>query len=262
MNSGSPPPAPWLVLGGVAIGFVAAMCGIGGGLFAVPLLHFVWRLELRHAVATSLVMVLATAVAATAVESLRSSPDLRLELVIPLAVGAVVGAQLGYLAGRRLSATALRWLFVVALPLAGVRMLQSSPPVAEGATFGVSAALFALCAGFGGGVVAPLLGIGGGLVFVPALYLGLDAAGHDVARACSLAAAVATASRSLWLYGREGVVHARPGLWLAGGALLGSAAGVLQFHRGWAEAGRVGLAVILFAVAGRFLVDVLRRPQA
>ena len=40
-----------------AIAFVGAMCGIGGGLFTVPLLHFGVRLPLKQAVATALVLV-------------------------------------------------------------------------------------------------------------------------------------------------------------------------------------------------------------
>jgi hypothetical protein len=64
----------WLVLAGLAIGFLGSWCGIGGGLFAVPLLHFVRKLELRAAVATALVLVLATSTAATAAEALSPEP--------------------------------------------------------------------------------------------------------------------------------------------------------------------------------------------
>ena len=42
---------------GVVISLLAAVCGIGGGLFAVPILHYAYRLSLKASVATSLALV-------------------------------------------------------------------------------------------------------------------------------------------------------------------------------------------------------------
>lgn len=255
-----------LFLAGIAMGVVAAMCGIGGGLFAVPLLHFGFHVPLRRAVATSLLLVLATALSATGTELARDDSALRLTTVLPLAGGALVGAQLGYLVSRRLDPRVLRAVFVVVLTLAGTRILLSSSGGPEPSELVAppwsDAALIALM-GVAGGIVAPVVGIGGGLVFVPALYLGFPGLGFAGARATSLAAAVVTASRSTWLYAREGAILRRHGLLLASGAMLGAIAGVTLVHRPeWIGVARRALGGVLWFTAIRFALDVWRSRGA
>ena len=117
----------------------------------------------------------------------------------------------------------------------------------------------ALLAGLGGGFVAPLLGVGGGLIMVPALFLGLPGMGFAEARATSLAAGTLAALRSFWLHGRAGRLDAsilRP---FSIGAVAGAFAGVYLVHReGVVHAARILLALILAFVALRFLHDVYR----
>lgn len=263
----APRRALWLAPVGAAIAVVSAMCGIGGGLFTVPVLHFGRRLALRAAVATALVLVLSTAAAATVTEALRVDSALRGRLVAALVVGALVGAQLGYLFGRRLSASSLRKVFVVVLFLAGLRMILNGSADAAGGG-GAAAAAFvldapayalALAIGLGGGFVAPLLGVGGGLILVPALFVGFPALGFAGARACSLAVAVFSALRSIWLYAREGLIRWSDAAPLAAGALAGAAGGVLLVHRpGWVDGARVLLALVLWGVAVRFTLELGR----
>ncbi len=86
--------ALFLFLSGAVIAFIGAICGIGGGLFAVPLLHYVFKLPLRVSVATSLCLVAANAYSSTATELLRGDSALLWDVVLPLIGGALVGAQL------------------------------------------------------------------------------------------------------------------------------------------------------------------------
>lgn len=258
-----------LVLAGALIGVIAALCGIGGGLFAVPILHFLCGRELRTSVATALYLVLATALAATATELLREAPALRWGVVLPLGAGAFIGAQLGYAASKRIDATLLRKVFVVLLLVAGARILFFGGASGEAASPSGGAdlvmALAAAGIGVAGGFVAPIVGIGGGLVFVPSLFFFLPELGFDGARACSLAAAVVTGSRSIWLYEREGRTERGLGLALGAGALLGAVTGVVLIQQpGWVEVGRRGLGVVLWIVALRFArsVYVERAAQA
>lgn len=255
----------WLLPAGFLIAFVGALCGIGGGLFAVPILHFLRGLELKSAVATALVLVLATTTCATITEALRAEPDLHWRVVGCTAAGVLFGAQLGFFVARRIGTRTLKAVFVVVLAVAGYRLLFASGGVAiEGADgdawIDTTAFLVAVAAGFGGGFLAPLLGIGGGLLMVPALFLGVDGMGFGEARATSLAAGSLGALRSVVLHGRDGRVHLPAVAPLALGAVFGAACGVFVVHaEGVVAFARVLLGGILWFVAARFAWE-LRKP--
>ena len=256
-------PTPWtLVLYGALIGFAASWCGIGGGLFAVPILHFGRGLPLKRAVATGLVLVLATALAATTTELLGEAPDLAWTVLVPLVCGVLLGAPLGFRALERLPVPLLRRAFVLVLAIASWRMWQSGArPPADLEAFGLLDGTVVFCVGLGGGFLSPLLGVGGGLLMVPGLYLLADT-GFELARASSLCAAVFGASRSLRMHAVAGRVVWPAGLRLGGGALLGAAAGVrVLTSLELVEVARRGFAVLLLLVALRFLRDALRRSS-
>lgn len=255
-----------LLLAGATIAFVGAMCGIGGGLFAVPMLHYLFRLELRAAVSTSLCLVAATAYSSTLTELARPDSALVLPVVLPLAAGALLGAQLGYLISRRLDERRLKGVFAVVLLLAGARMLllDSIPPGPgpEERLGPVAVGLVAAVIGAGAGTVAPLLGIGGGLVVVPSLMLTMPWLGGLAVRAASLGVACVTSARSIQLYAAEGVIRPGLGIPIAMGALLGAVGGTHTVHLpGMSEVGQRVMGAILVATAVRFARDVARpRP--
>lgn len=88
-----------------------------------------------------------------------------------------------------------------------------------------------LSIGLGAGVLAGLLGIGGGLVIVPALTLVLTRQGYPadvavpVAVATSLATMLMTAASAVWFHYRRGAVDPATVLRLGLGVALGAAAG-------------------------------------
>jgi len=83
------------------------------------------------------------------------------------------------------------------------------------------------------GVMAGLLGIGGGLIVVPALLFWLPSLGVPpddalhVAVATSLASISVTASASAWAHYRRGAVNVRALGWLTPGLLIGSGVGAV-----------------------------------
>jgi uncharacterized membrane protein YfcA len=258
----------WLVPAGLAIGCVGSLCGIGGGLFAVPLLHYGWRLDLKRAVATSLVLVLATSLSATLADVLQPASHLDLGLAAALSIGGLAGAELGMWLGRRLGTRALQAAFALLLLAGGWRVIATdAPSVGEqvlDASISPQEAFAGGAIGLMGGALSALLGVGGGLVMVPALYLGIPGVGFALARACSLFAAVFGAGRSLWKHAAQARVDWRPGAWLASGALIGGPIGRWLVDRpGLEDAARILLGAILIGVALRFGLDALRaRAQA
>ncbi len=106
----------------------------------------------------------------------------------------------------------------------------------------------ALALGLLAGVVAGLLGIGGGAIFVPALtvVLGLS---HLEAEATSLLAMIPVALVGAWRQRAYGNLRLREGLLIGGLSVAGAALGVLVANAVPERALEVGFAVFLLVVA-------------
>ena len=256
-----------LALAGCMIAALSSMCGIGGGLFAVPALHYLLGLPLRRSVATSLCLVWCVALSATLSEALHPSGALYPRVIVALIAGSLLGTQVGFRLAQRLPARALKAVFCVVLLAAGAKILAMSgaphPPADPSFAATWTGVATSAAIGVAAGVVMPLLGVGGGLVVVPALLLALPEVGFAGARAASLAMAIVGASRSLWLYhGRREIDWSR-GAWFGLGGALGAVAGVQLAHVGGAALGEGLLGAVLVFAAARFGWDAARagRPS-
>lgn len=257
-----------LVLLGVVMGVYSTLCGIGGGVFAVPLLHYVYRMPLRSAVANSLVLVAASTTSATLLEAFRPDSALLPGLVGALVAGSIVGSRVGFAIGKRASTGALKTFFALLLAGVAVHLLAGhgvgdafAPADARTEPTTGAYALVALV-GLAAGIVAPLLGIGGGLVAVPALLFLLPGLGFLAARACSMAMSTVNSWQSVWLYRRDGEIRSSSGLWLAVGAVAGAAVGIQLVHVPVVmQSARVLVALALLFAAGRFGWDVWPRAR-
>jgi uncharacterized membrane protein YfcA len=107
---------------GAATGMLAGLLGVGGGILLVPFLVLVAGLPQHSAEATSLVVVLATAIVASLALRRRGLGDLPVALGMG-AVGAVGGAA-GALLALWLPGEALRIVFAVFLALVGARLVR------------------------------------------------------------------------------------------------------------------------------------------
>ena len=111
-----------VVLLGLAIGFVGAILGIGGGFIMVPALIYLLRVPGNVVIGTSLVQILVTMAVATVLHALTTgSVDVILGLI--LMVGGVVGAQFGASAGQKLKGEQLRLLLALLILAVGLRFL-------------------------------------------------------------------------------------------------------------------------------------------
>ena len=256
-----------LTLSGFAIASVAAMCGIGGGLFAVPLLHYAFKLSLKSAVATALCLVCATATSATVTELVHPERALVPAVVGLLIVGSLVGAQIGHRIATRLPVRKLKIVFVFVLLAAGTRLLLTSSggsPVSAAGAFqpGPEVLAATLAVGLVAGIAVPLLGVGGGLVVVPALLFVVPELGYLGARAASLGMATVTSARSIFLYRKSGLIQWERAGWFALGALGGAVVGVGWVHgEGHAALARQILGGVLCLSGLRFALDA-RRARA
>lgn len=111
-----------LVAVGVASGMLAGLLGVGGGTLLVPFLVLVVGMSQHEAEATSLLVILPTAVVASITLQRRGIGDVPLALGIGI-VGAI-GAAAGALLALALPAGVLRALFAVFVALVGVRLVR------------------------------------------------------------------------------------------------------------------------------------------
>jgi uncharacterized membrane protein YfcA len=105
---------------GLAIGFIGAIMGIGGGFLLVPALIYLMRVPTGVVVGTSMFLTLVTMSAATVMHAATNHlVDAVLALI--LMVGGVIGAQFGARAGQKIRGEQLRLLLGLLVLLVGLR---------------------------------------------------------------------------------------------------------------------------------------------
>ena len=202
------PPRRLLALGaiGLLVGFFSGLFGVGGGIILVPLLVLTLGFSQRLAAGTSLAAVLPTAVAGLIGYAAIDSVDWVAGVV--LAAGAIAGSLIGTWLMHRIPQRLLRWIFVAFLAIVAVRMLFLVPDRAADLDFGVGTVTGLLALGVVTGILSGLLGIGGGVIVVPALML-LFGVGDLVAKGTSLLMMVPTAVTGTLANSRRGSVDLR-----------------------------------------------------
>jgi uncharacterized membrane protein YfcA len=117
--------------------------------------------------------------------------------------------------------------------------------------------LGAAALGFAGGVMGGLLGVGGGIVFVPALALVLGLTQVD-AEATSLLAVIGVGLVGAWRQSRYGNVRLRDGAVLGGLSGIGVLSGVVLANVLPERALQLIFAAFMLWVAGSLLRRTLR----
>jgi uncharacterized membrane protein YfcA len=115
----------------------------------------------------------------------------------------------------------------------------------------------ALLLGLAAGVIAGLLGVGGGILFVPALTLGLGL-GQVEAEATSLLAIVPVALVGAWRQERYGNVAVREAVVAGALSVAGVLVGVALSNLVSGRALRLGFAALLLFTAARLTIRTVR----
>ena len=119
--------------------------------------------------------------------------------------------------------------------------------------------VLALGLGLAAGVMSGLFGVGGGILFVPALVaLGL---GQVEASATSLLAVVPTAAVGTWRQARYGNLRVRPALLIGVASIVGVEIGVQVATSLPEDVLRRLFGVLLLAVAAQLAWRARRRPR-
>lgn len=122
--------------------------------------------------------------------------------------------------------------------------------------------LEAVLAGIGAGVLAGVFGVGGGILFVPALVLVADLSQLDAA-ATSLAAMIPVAILGTWRNDRVGTVRWRAAIVIGTASAVGTIGGAALAERLPEDILRKAFAALLLLTALRLARGILRarRPD-
>ena len=236
-----------LVVLGLFAGLVGALSGTGGGIILAPMLALYFGLPIQQAIGTSLVAVITTSAASSSVHLQRHTADIRLGMTLELAT-ALGAAATAYIVGY-INRTALEVLFATFLLYGAITILRKggktedeqdetipSPggdvvlPAYEPKRYrlGMGASLVA-------GGLSGLLGIGGGPIKVPVMYLFMGVP-LIVATATSNLMMGVTASASAFVYYRRGDILPAVAAPLVVGVFVGSLTGARlapRVHHKW-----------------------------
>src|SRR5918996_72632 len=180
---------------GLAAGFMAGLFGVGGGILIVPALLLIMRMDQRLAHGTSLAAVLPIAVASTLGYALDDAVDWPVAAL--LAAGAVAGAGVGTHVLPLVPQRALAVAFTGLMLATAVRMLLDHSDAGGRADLTVGTAVALVAVGVAAGIIAGLLGVGGGIILVPAMVV-LFGIPPAVAKGTSLAVTVPTSAMGTW----------------------------------------------------------------
>ncbi|MES2932173.1 MAG: sulfite exporter TauE/SafE family protein, partial [Pseudomonadota bacterium] len=154
---------------GTAVGFAAGLLGIGGGILLVPFLslifsakHFAPELILHMAIATSLASIMFTSI--SSVRAHHAHGAVLWPIALLLAPGILIGAWIGPWIAKQLNSAALAIFFAIFVSLSATQMLLDKKPAASRELPG-RVGMFS--AGGIIGILAGLVGVGGGFASVP-----------------------------------------------------------------------------------------------
>lgn len=156
-----------LVILGIAAGVLSGLFGVGGGVIIVPALALVLRMPQRLAAGTSVAAVLPAAIVGAITYAIQGHVDWIAGAL--LAIGIVIGAQIGSHLLARLPAALLQWLFLTFLIVVIVSLWFVVPQRGDVMELNFISISGLVLTGFVTGVLSGVLGVGGGVIVVPVL---------------------------------------------------------------------------------------------
>lgn len=231
----------FLLFTAIVAGFLGSILGLGGGIIIVPVLTLFYNINIRYAVAASLVSIVATSSGAAASYLKDSLTNLR--LAVFLEIGTVSGAIIGFMISSHIQAKSLFLIFGIMLFFSGILMLRRREeyisntnhawaeslkldgvfPKEDGhlVNYKIENVPLGLVIMFFAGIFSALLGIGSGILKV----LAMDAAMKlpiKVSSATSNFMIGVTASASAGAYLLRGDIHPQIASPVALGIIIGS----------------------------------------
>ncbi|MEL6240224.1 MAG: sulfite exporter TauE/SafE family protein [Pseudomonadota bacterium] len=277
-----------LGLGGL-VGILSGMFGVGGGFLMTPLLFFI-GIPPAVAVATEANQIVASSFSGVLAHLRRRTVDLKMGTV--LLIGGLIGAGLGVLLFNYLKSLGqvdllVRLCYVVFLGVVGglmfIESLNAIRKTAKGTAmpsrrkhglvhklpfkmrFRVSGLYISvippLLVGLSVGVLAAIMGVGGGFIMVPAMIYLLGMPTKVVVGTSLFQIIFVTAFTTLLHATTNYTVDIVLAVLLLVGGVIGAQIGTQIGVRMKAEQLRILLAIMVLAVCGKLALDLLLQPS-
>lgn len=179
----------YVLLISIGGGFLGSLLGLGGGIIVVPALTLFFGIDIKYAVAASLISIIATS--SGAASSFVKDHLTNIRVAVLLEIGTVLGAMSGFLISSRINSSFLYFLFGGFLFFSSIMMLRKKEdhraetdhpwstklnlagvyPDERGnmVHYKVANVRFGLISMYFAGVLSALLGIGSGIFKVMAM---------------------------------------------------------------------------------------------
>lgn len=260
----------------VFAGFLGSLLGLGGGIIVVPALTLIYGVDIRYAVAASLISIIATSSGAAA--SFLRDHLTNLRVAVLLEIGTVAGAMSGFLISSMIKSSWLYLIFGAFLFLSSFLMLKKKqdsraevdhpwsiklqladfyPEDGLMKEYKVAAVPFGLISMYFAGVLSALLGIGSGIFKVMAMD-GAMKLPLKVSSATSNFMIGVTATASAGAYLMKGDIRPEIASPVALGIILGSFVGAQAMTRMPANQIRKIFVVVLMIVSIQMIMKGLK----
>ncbi len=256
-----------LWFGALLAGFLGALTGLGGGVVIVPLLALGFKVDIRYAIGTSLVSVIATSSGSAAAYVKEGFSNIRIGMFLEIAT--TVGALLGAFLASRISTSTIAVIFGCVLlysaalsrksrpmheadqapnKLASILRMNGSYPGPNGEIpYHVSRVPLGFGLMVGAGTLSGLLGIGSGAVKVLAMDLAMKMP-FKVSTTTSNFMIGVTAAASAGVYLSRGYIDPALAMPVMLGVLAGSLTGAKVLVRARVPALRIVFAIVIAAL--------------
>ena len=261
----------WLFAAAFGASALGGVLGMASGIFIVPILTLAFGIKLHAAVAASIVSVIACSCASAAPFLKEGLTNIRLAIVLESAT--TLGALTGVMLVGLISDCWLYSLFAAILLLSAQQMLSrrreparlAEPHPRAWATrlelhspdYTIGRLPLGLGMMYGAGLMSALLGIGSGVLKIPAMDTALRLP-IKVSSATSNFMIGVTASASGGVYFMRGDIDSALAAPVALGSVLGALAGAKLLMRVPAERLRLFFVIVLLLLAGQMAVCAVR----
>ncbi len=158
--------------GAITAGLIAGVMGLGGGVLIIPALTIFAGVPIKQAVGISLTSVIATSMSSSTVYLKKDLVDLEVGML--LAVSAIAGGLSGGILSAYIRSEHLNFIFSALLIYSAISLaLKKESAQSTDLKYSKKTMWVFLIISYFTGMLTGMLGIGGGIIFIPLLYLGL-----------------------------------------------------------------------------------------